>query len=131
LQLKQDNSKMEFKIIKQEENHLFNRKEIQLEVKAQITPSRAEIQKIISEKFSVSIDNIKINKIDGKFGTDTFIIGASIYNSKEEKDKLEIKKKKEIEAEKKVAESQKEDENKESKPKEESKSEEESNKTTE
>jgi len=96
LQLKLDNSKMEnFKVIEEKENPLFNRKEIQFDVEAKITPNRTEIGKLISEKFSTQIENIKIKKIHGKFGSNNFNITTFIYKSEEDKNKLEIKKKKE------------------------------------
>ena len=84
-----------FKIIEEKENPLFNRKEIQFDVQAKITPSRIEIGKLISEKFSTQIENIKIKKIHGKFGSNNFNITTFIYKSEEDKNKLEIKKKKE------------------------------------
>lgn len=96
MQLKLDNSKMEnFKIIEEKENPLFNRKEIRFDVQAKITPSRIEIGKLISEKFSTQIENIKIKKIHGKFGSNNFNITTFIYKSEQDKNKLEIKKKKE------------------------------------
>ena len=95
MQLKRDNSKMEnFKVIEQKENPLFNRKEIQFNVQANITPSRMEIGKLISEKFSTQIENIKIKEIHGRFGSKTFKVTTFIYKSEQDKDKLEIKKKK-------------------------------------
>ena len=83
-----------FKLIEKKENPLFNRREIQFEVQAKITPSRLEIGKLISEKFSAQIENIKIKKIHGKFGSNDFNITTFIYKSEEDKNKVEIKKKK-------------------------------------
>ncbi len=88
-------------IIKEKENPLFNRKEIQASIQAEITPSREEIQKLISEKFSTSIENIKIKKISGKFGSKTFIIIANIYASVKDKDNIEPISKRDIKIEKK------------------------------
>ena len=95
---------MEIKILEEKENQLFNRKELQLEIESVATPSHVEIQKLISEKFSVDSEKIKINKIEGKFGSQKFLIIVKIYNSKEDKDNFEIKTKKQREAEKKEAE---------------------------
>jgi len=86
-------------IIKKKENPLFNRKEIQISVKADITPSNEEIEKLIADKFSTKIENIKIKKIDGKFGSKTFTITANVYASEEDKNKTEIKTKKQKKAE--------------------------------
>jgi ribosomal protein S24E len=83
-----------FKVIEEKENPLFNRKEIQFNVQANITPSRIEIGKLISEKFSTQIENIKIKEIHGKFGSKTFKVNTFIYKSEQDKNKLEIKKKK-------------------------------------
>lgn len=98
---------MQFNIINEKENALFNRKEIEAKIDAEITPSHEEVKKLISEKFSVPIENIKIKNIIGKFGSKTFDVFANIYASKEDKDKIELKKKREIEAEKKIEEEKK------------------------
>ena len=65
---------MDLKIIEEKANPLFNRKELQLKVQAKIIPSRAEIGKLISEKFSTPLENIEIKKISGKFGSNFFDI---------------------------------------------------------
>jgi len=96
LQLKQGNiSKMkDLNIIKETENPLFNRKEIQMEIKRDITPSHEEVEKLILEKFSAQSDNIKIKKISGKFGSNIFVVSVNIYKSKEDRDNTEPKEKK-------------------------------------
>ena len=83
-----------FKILQEKENPLFNRKEIQVNVESEITPSNLEIEKLISEKFSIPVENMKIKKILGKFGSKTFTIIANIYNSEEDKNEIEKKSKK-------------------------------------
>lgn len=93
---------MEMKILEEKENQLFNRKELRLEIEANVTPSHVEVEKLISEKFSTTAENMKIDKIEGKFGMKKFLIIAKIYNSKEDKDNFEIKTKKQREAEKKA-----------------------------
>ncbi|MBA7699350.1 hypothetical protein ES703_108045 [subsurface metagenome] len=67
-----------FKILNEKENPLFSRKEIQVGVEAEITPSHLNVEKLISEKFSTPVGNIKIKKISGKFGSKTFIIPAGL-----------------------------------------------------
>lgn len=84
-----------FKILNEKENPLFSRKELQVSVEAEITPSHLNVEKLISEKFSIPVEKIKIKKISGKFGSKTFIITANIYSSKEDKNKIESEKKKE------------------------------------
>ncbi len=85
----------EFKIIEEKENPLFNRKEIKGSVESEIAPSRAETLEILSKKFNVPRENIKIKKILGKFGSNVFDIEANIYSSEQDKDSIELKKKKE------------------------------------
>ena len=92
---------MDFKLITDTENKLFNRREIEGEIHADSAPSRQEVAKIISEKISVNPDVIKIKTIKGKFGEKVFLVVANIYKSKEDMDKVELKKKKDIETEKK------------------------------
>ena len=104
MQLKQDNSKMELKILQENQNLLFDRKEIQADIKSESTPSKTEVAKVLAEKFSVPEEAIKIVDIQGKFGEQVFKLNANIYSSKEEKDKVEIKTKQEKEAEKKAIE---------------------------
>jgi ribosomal protein S24E len=99
---------MKLKIITDAENKLFNRREIEGEIYAESAPSRQEVMRIISEKFSANPEVIKIKTIKGKFGEKVFLIVANIYKSKEEKDKTELKKKKDMAAEaKKEPENQK------------------------
>ena len=87
--------------INEKENKLFNRKEIQINIKAEVTPSHKEAKELISKKFSIQPENIRIKKISGKFGTKIFTISANIYPSEAEKNKIEIFSKKEAEKEKK------------------------------
>ncbi|MEN7982047.1 MAG: hypothetical protein ABFQ65_01210 [Nanoarchaeota archaeon] len=95
---------MDLKIIEEKENLLFNRKEIKLEIESNITPSHVDVKKLISEKYSINSENIKINYIKGKFGVKKFLVLAKIYKSKKDKDNFEIKTKKQREAEKKARE---------------------------
>lgn len=87
---------MELKITEEKENALFNRKEIKGFIDSEVVPSRTETSKILSEKFKVPLENIKIKKIVGKFGSKTFNVEANIYSSKQDKDSIELKKKKEV-----------------------------------
>ncbi len=95
---------MEIKIIKEEENKLFNRNEVEGTIESEKTPSREDVLGILSKKYSVPIENIKIKEILGKFGAKVFSVKANVYSSKEDKDKIELKKKKEAEFEKRLAE---------------------------
>ncbi|PIO08714.1 hypothetical protein COU59_00410, partial [Candidatus Pacearchaeota archaeon CG10_big_fil_rev_8_21_14_0_10_34_12] len=80
--------------IQDRENLLFGRREIIFTMESSVSPSRAEVGKIVSEKFSTTPEKIKIKKITGKFGSNNFNVDISIYNSEEEKNKIERKRKK-------------------------------------
>lgn len=86
---------MTLKIIEEKSNPLFKRKEIKATLESEITPSRAHVLELLSKKFDVSPENIKIKGIRGNFGIKRFSIEANVYHSKEEKDIVELKKKKE------------------------------------
>ena len=106
----------EFKITEEKENPLFNRKEIKGFIESEIVPSRAETLEILSKKFKVPKENIKIKKIIGKFGSKTFAVEANIYSLEQDKDSIELKKKKEKEPEKKDEEGVSEEKAAEEKP---------------
>jgi len=71
----------------------MKRNEIKVLIEASITPSFQDSEKHISEKFSKPIENIVIKKVEGKFGSNTFLIHSYIYDSKEAKEQTEPKKK--------------------------------------
>ncbi|MCW8966176.1 MAG: hypothetical protein OQK82_05770 [Candidatus Pacearchaeota archaeon] len=95
---------MNVEVIEDKRNDLFNRKEIKFEVEADVTPSKEEMLRLISERFKADSENVAINKIEGKFGVQKFLVSASVYDSKADKDNFEIKTKKQREAEKKAKE---------------------------
>ncbi|MFW6283147.1 MAG: hypothetical protein ACOC1P_03800 [Minisyncoccales bacterium] len=94
----------ELNITQQTENKFFERNEIEGKITAKEAPSYKEMRKILSEKFSVPVDRIKVNLIQGRFGSHEFTIKANIYSSKEALEKTEKKSKKELAAEKAEAE---------------------------
>lgn len=94
-------------IKKEQENPLFKRKEVKVLVEGDVNPKISEAAHIVSEKYKVSIENIKIRNVKGKFGRNTFLIEANLYESKEEKERNEVKSKKELDAEKAEAEAAK------------------------
>lgn len=95
---------MENKIVKDFYNGLFSRREVQVSVEANITPSKDESVKIIAKQFSAEEGLVRIRDIKGKFGSRVFMITADIYDSKEEFSRVVKKTKQEIEKEKKAAE---------------------------
>ena len=67
-------------------NELFQRREIQMIVESDKTPSFAEASKLFSEQFKAPEENIMVENVKGKFGRQTFLLKASIYDTKELKD---------------------------------------------
>ena len=111
---------MDIEITNEEDNSLFNRKEITGKVKVESSPQREDVMEALAEKYSTSLDNIKVKGIKGSFGSSEFKVEANIYSNKEEKETTENKKKKDTELEKKRAEAQKAEEEKKASSEEES-----------
>lgn len=84
--------------LKQRENPLFNRKEVEIIIETNIAPKTSETEGFIAKEFSTNQENVKIKKIKGRFGSNNFTITANIYHSKEDKDKIEPKSRKEKKA---------------------------------
>lgn len=74
------------KIQKDIQNKLLGRREVQVVIEAEKTPSFAEASKMISEQFKAPEETLMIEAIKGKFGVKTFLVNASIYDTKELKD---------------------------------------------
>jgi ribosomal protein S24E len=108
---------MELNILQENKNPLFNRKEIQGIIKSDICPNKLDVLQKLSEQFSVIPEAIRVLGIKGVFGTKEFKLDAHVYDSKEERDKVEKLTKKEKELETKKPEPEKTEEAKEEKPK--------------
>jgi ribosomal protein S24E len=91
-------------IIEDKQNDLLRRRELKIITDAGKNPSREDAVKMIAEHFKADEENIVVNSIRGKFGRKTFLIVASIYANKEDKEKTEITSKKKRDADKKAAE---------------------------
>jgi ribosomal protein S24E len=89
---------MELKIIEENENPLFKRKEVVVAVEAESVPSNAEVAKALAEKFSSPEEAIRVRTIKGNFGVKEFKIVANIYGSKEDLEATEQKSKKDASA---------------------------------
>lgn len=96
------------KVISQRENPLFNRKEIEILIETPVAPKISDTETFIAKEFSTNNENVKIKKIKGRFGSTNFTVTANIYNSKEDKDKIEPKSKKEKKATESKSEEKKE-----------------------
>lgn len=105
------------KIIEDKQNSLLRRREIKAIVEVEKNPTMEEAAKKVAEQFKAQEDNIAIKLVRGKFGRNTFLIAANIYNNQEDKDKTEPKAKKKEKAVKEATEEAKEikEEKKESK----------------
>lgn len=92
------------KVVSEIENPLFKRKEVELSLSSSVAPSKSEIDKLLSEKYSSIPDKIRIKKIIGNFGSNKFKITANIYKTKEDMFETERFSKKEKEKIKKAQE---------------------------
>lgn len=77
------------KAINDLKNDLLKRREVKVIVESSGNPGFANAAKTIAEQFKAKEDVIVINNVKGKFGRDTFLIDAFIYNSKADKDRIE------------------------------------------
>ncbi|MEK6895815.1 MAG: hypothetical protein AABX48_04825 [Nanoarchaeota archaeon] len=100
------------KVNEEKESLIFPRKEIKVMISANVTPSYSDVKSDLAKKFSVSEENIRIKKVEGRFGAQEFNVTAFIYKTKSDLDKIEVKTKQEKEAEKKAVEEVKAQENK-------------------
>ena len=71
---------------KEKRNELMKRREVELIRESEKNPSFAEVSKLISEEFKAPEENIMVENVKGKFGRNTFLMRASIYDTKELKD---------------------------------------------
>ena len=81
------------KLITDFRNDLLKRRELQVIVDAESTPSSESSAKLISEKFKASEDAVVLKGVYGKFGHKTFLIETMIYDSANDKIRIEPKKK--------------------------------------
>ncbi|MEA3329326.1 MAG: hypothetical protein U9Q06_01125 [Nanoarchaeota archaeon] len=81
-------------IIKQFNNKLLNREEIVVTLESNATPSKVEVTKMISEQFKSPENQIVIEHILGKFGSQIFTVEVKIYDSVESLAKYETTTKK-------------------------------------
>lgn len=95
---------MEKKILKDFYNGLFSRREVQVAISVDVTPSMQDAKKAIADEFSVNESLVRIRNIKGRFGSREFIVVADIYDSVEEFARVVKKTKQEIDAEKKAEE---------------------------
>lgn len=78
-------------VLEDKKNGLLKRREVRFIVQAESNPGFENAKKMVAEKFNCSEDVIVVNGVKGKFGRDTFLIEALIYDSVEDKNKIEPK----------------------------------------
>lgn len=72
-------------------NSLFKRREIEAILESEKIPSYEEAKSIIEKEFKADKEQIVIKNVKGKFGRKAFLIKAKIYDTKEDKEKIEPK----------------------------------------
>ena len=84
---------MKMEIIKEKENPFLHRKELNILIECEKTPSSKQVLELIAANKGASEDAICIDKINQKFGERKAACYVKIYENKEFKEKFEPKKK--------------------------------------
>jgi ribosomal protein S24E len=78
-------------IINETQNTLLKRKEVLASLPSESNPGLENTKKSLSEKFKAELDKIAIKHVKNNFGTNEFLVEAFIYESLEDKDRIEPK----------------------------------------
>lgn len=78
-------------IVKETKNDLLKRKEILFKLDSDSNPGFETARKTLADKMKVEDDKIAIKFVKNNFGTHSFIVEAFVYNSKEDKERIEPK----------------------------------------
>jgi len=81
------------KLINDVKNTLLKRRELKAVVQLDKIPTFESSAKMVSEQYKAEEDVIVVKGIKGKFGRNTFLIDAMIYDSVIDKERIEPKKK--------------------------------------
>ena len=81
------------KEIKNFNNSLLHRKEVKVIIQSSGNPGFQKSIKLLAEHFKSNEENVAVKEIKSKFGRDSFLIEAFIYDSVQEKNLIEPKKK--------------------------------------
>jgi ribosomal protein S24E len=79
--------------IKDFRNDLLKRREIKLVVEAEKNPGFENALKIVADGINAKEDLIVIREVKSKFGRNTFLIDAFVYDSADDRARIEPKKK--------------------------------------
>lgn len=80
-------------IVKEFKNNLLKRKEIEIIGSYESNPGFEKTKKDIATHFKISEELIVVKNVKSSFGSNEFLISAFIYNSNNDKEKIEPKKK--------------------------------------
>ncbi len=78
-------------VLEEFENKLLKRKEVLVSGEYEINPGIERVTEEISKQFKVGMEKIVVRRIISEFGKKLFKIEAFIYNSVEDKTKVEPK----------------------------------------
>lgn len=80
-------------------NSLLKRREIKIIIESPSNPGFQYSSKMIAEKYKAPEENVVVKAVKSKFGRNTFLIDAFIYDSVKDKNFIEPKKKEKKKAE--------------------------------
>jgi ribosomal protein S24E len=81
------------KVIREINNDLLKRREVVLENEYESNPGVSGVLKDIATHFKADENTIVVRKVGSSFGSGEFVIDAFVYDSAEQKEKIEPKKK--------------------------------------
>lgn len=79
-------------VIKDFNNELLKRREVKAIINAEQNPGMDSAIKMVAEKFKADEGAIVLNTLKSKFGRDTFLVDALVYNSAADRESMEPKK---------------------------------------
>lgn len=78
-------------VIQDFRNELLKRREVKLIIEAGSNPGFDEAGKLVKEKFGASDEQVVVRNVKSKFGRKTFLLDAFIYDSAEDRERIEQK----------------------------------------
>lgn len=78
-------------ILKDSKNSLLKRREIEMSIDSSGNPGAAKVVELIAEKFKVTPENVAVQNIHSRFGTQSFVASVFVYESQEERKRIEPK----------------------------------------
>ncbi|MBU0760418.1 MAG: hypothetical protein KJ600_04830 [Nanoarchaeota archaeon] len=80
-------------ILQDTKNPLLKRKEIKFSIKTETNPGIQGCMEKVVEKFKVPEEHVVVRSVKNNFGSQEFVCEVFIYDSKEDKEKIEPKQK--------------------------------------